>query len=283
MIKRIFLYLEFTFGVFKLYYFKHSIFLILKEIDRITYFHKYRSEFQNTEIFLINFTKQFQKFTKKVNLVRVGPQSDSGYFISKSPNNYSHLISGGIGKNIDFEYEFAIRNIPVYVFDPTIERLPRSHKNITWIKKFISDSTAKNSVDFEQFLSSFYDKNNILIKLDIEGDEYKVLDKVLSFSPDEIVIEIHDTFKLVDPVFRNNFDLIFKKIFSNYYIIHSHGNNNGHTNVYGSIIIPDILELTLLRKNIKFKRSVDNIRFSNYTNNPSLPEIISIPYRIFEI
>jgi hypothetical protein len=277
MLKRFNLYYIFILRIIQFYFNKQNIFLAIRDLERLSLIHIFKLELAPTEIFLREFISKFNDSILIHNLLKVGSKHDGGYFISKSPSDYDFLISGGIGKNSDFEYEFAEHNVPVYVFDPTIRSIPRCHKNICWIKKFISNTNSSNKVNLVDFITKKQKTDNYLIKLDIEGDEYKILLPLLKLEPREIVLEIHDTFRLLDPTFRSKFNDIFSLVFKKYFIIHSHGNNNADTNVFGRTAIPDVLELTLLRKdNLAYNKGV-NLMNKVHPNNFLLPEIISRP------
>jgi hypothetical protein len=91
--------------------------------------------------------------------------------------------------------------------------------------------------------------NNIFLKMDIEGCEYPWL---LSLTDDnlkkikQIVIEFHG---INDDSWNAKYNdklECFKKLFNTHYLIHAHGNNfSGLQNK-----IPDVIELTYLRKDI---------------------------------
>jgi len=277
MFKRFNLYYIFILRIIKFFLKKQNIFLANRDLEKLYYMHFFRLQMAPTEIFLQEFITKFDNSILIHNISKVGSKHDGGYFISKSPKNYDFLISGGIGKNLDFEYEFAENNVPVYAFDPTIRSLPRSHKNIYWIKKYISNTNSRNQVNLVDFITKKQKTDNYLIKLDIEGDEYKILLSLLRLKPREIALEIHDTYKLLDPTFRSKFNDIFNVVFKQYFIIYSHGNNNTGTNVFGRTAIPDVLELTILRKDYLVKNESVNFLNEAYPNNLLLPEIISKP------
>ena len=111
---------------------------------------------------------------------------------------------------------------------------------------------------------------NVLLKVDIEGDEYRIINDIIK-NYDKInllIIEFHYVYK--------NFRLI-KKFLSNtnFKIIHIHANNFGGIEKNG---IPTTLEITLLNKN-KFKvikkKSTENypIIGLDYKNHKSKDEI----------
>jgi hypothetical protein len=61
-----------------------------------------------------------------IELIRVGPQQDGGYFL---PSHFSHScdwITVGLGENIEFENEIVSRDCKVFSFDHTVTGKPTS-------------------------------------------------------------------------------------------------------------------------------------------------------------
>jgi len=93
---------------------------------------------------------------------------------------------------------------------------------------------------FERYV---YPKNQtILLKVDIEGSEYEIIEQIMSFSNQIIliVIEFHGIINKADE-FKKLLDLIK----SEYSLIHTHINNNGKISENN---IPDICEFTFYSK-----------------------------------
>ena len=79
----------------------------------------------------------------------------------------------------------------------------------------------------------------VILKIDIEGDEYEVTDQIIDFHPriKLIVIEFHNIHSRT-----HEFENCIKKLKMKYKLIHTHYNNNGR--VVNDI--PDVVELTFL-------------------------------------
>ena len=114
-------------------------------------------------------------------------------------------------------------------------------------------------------LSKISSKDNFFLKIDIEGDEYKILDQIILFSNriSGLVIEFHDVGKNINIIenFIKSFELE---------LVYVHINNVGKTNVNG---IPNIIEMSFS----KFAKKLDNLDFrkheSDFPNNPNLEDI----------
>lgn len=94
-------------------------------------------------------------------------------------------------------------------------------------------------------------KKNILLKIDIEGDEYKILDNIIknSHKINCLIIEFH----FIKQKIKKIYDFVDKtKIFK---IIHIHANNVAGVDRYG---FPLALEITFINSNLIKKSKKKN-------------------------
>ncbi len=241
----------------------------------------------------------FLKFKTAEDLIRIGHKNDGGYLISKKDIELSDfLISFGVCDDWSFEEDILThKKMPIMAYDGTISLktffynifssilrlnnpkfLPYSIKKIiTYIiffrgtKKHIQKNVSnvvKNNSNFISIKDIFNttSSQNIFLKIDIEGYEYRILDELLN-NEDRIngmVIEFHDC------------DLHLEKLRSfiqksKFNIVHIHANNYG--NIESSQEIPTVLEITF-SKNAHFKDKCFLPHDFDMPNNPSEEEII---------
>jgi len=187
-------------------------------------------------------------FEKKV---RCGVNSDGGYVIADLDGGYDCYISAGISCEESFSRDFInkynMNENNSFAFDATINEYPSHYTNkISFIKKNINNFNDDNNTNLS-FLTESY--NNIFLKIDIEGGEYKWLldineNQLNKFK--QIVIEFHG---VNDNSWGCNYsDKIkcLKKISKTHYIVHAHGNNNGPSIINN---VPCVIELTYVNKN----------------------------------
>jgi FkbM family methyltransferase len=101
-------------------------------------------------------------------------------------------------------------------------------------------------------LDKYFLKKVDLLKIDVEGDEYKILNSVnkdffLKFKI--IIIEFHNLHYLFNEKFFFSFQDIIEKIINNFYCVHIHPNNDvDFIKIKENIIIPPLMEFTFINK-----------------------------------
>lgn len=93
----------------------------------------------------------------------------------------------------------------------------------------------------------------MLLKLDIEGDEWPVLDATSEQDISQfrqIVAEFHGFHCLPDSVFEQRMSRVAEKLNRNFFVCHVHANNHGGMVLYGGIPIPRTLELTFANRKV---------------------------------
>ena len=108
-------------------------------------------------------------------------------------------------------------------------------------------NNANNSKTIEDTLTEIYlsGAKNTFLKMDIETDEYKVLDEV--FKNEENIAGMAIEFHKIDE-YSKEFNLLIDKILEKFYIVHAHGNNYGK--LFGKNNFPSIVELTFIKKDL---------------------------------
>lgn len=177
---------------------------------------------------------------KKTDLQRFGSQNDGGYLLNENDVLKSDtLISLGIHENWDFEKQicknYKIKH--VILFDPETSYLLifkylfksiikcNLKKIIEYIKKFKEFKNLKSQYVFikkkfrKDLVQDYIHNKNILLKIDIEGDEYDMLDFILNYQNNIncLAIEFHNVHKHVNKI--KNFISRF-----NLSLIHTHVN-----------------------------------------------------------
>lgn len=215
-------------------------------------------------------------------LIRIGPNQDGGYVILDNLE-YDHFISCGIDKDIRFEIDFLNKypHLNCDAFDGTINTFPNHNKNIKWIKKNIDKENSDTTSNLVEYITNYH---NIFLKMDIEGSEFNWIDIINTdylnrFS--QIVIEFHW------PYDKYRYGML-TKLLNTHLIVHMHGNNGPGLIKIGrqNLNIPEVLELTLIRRDIFNNNEIESItqhypiNILDYGNHPN-QNIPQLEFTIF--
>jgi len=246
----------------------------------------------------------FLKPQYKVKLKRLGDHFDGGYLIPEQCIKHTELlVSFGLGNNWSFEKDFkkANKKIKIYCYDHAITRrfwveftiisfffFIKNFKNFFNIFKFIeykfffskklNNFHIKKKIVPKKFytneisindLSKIF-KQKIFLKIDIENDEYRILNYIKNF---EQILGFTVEFHYLDL----NYIIIknFLKNNSNLKIVHLHANNMGGLDINKN---PTTIEITFINKKLcKEYEIVKNRKFKknilDFPNDPSKKDL----------
>jgi len=211
-------------------------------------------------------------------LLRLGRDYDGGYLVERRSMQHSKfLLSVGMAWDFSFEKDYLEKTGKIiYCFDHTLnfqyffftwlfiffkrlillkslKKISKSFNNIFLpikFKRFFKNKKAhyiklglglkdKQIKTLDEILLDYDLDKDVFIKIDIEGDEYRVLDDLVKHSDKIIglVIEFHNSDLHYSQIekFIKNFELD---------IVHLHANNAGPVNKYGD---PTILEVSFAK------------------------------------
>jgi len=232
----------------------------------------------------------FFSIKQATDLVRIGGDYDGGYLVSKSDIQKTDTLIGlGINDDWSFEEDFLSENkVSIYAYDASVSKnffLKQliksavrvdnlkifvhwlnvllgykkffSQPNVNHIQKFVGlNSNSNQHCTFMDVLTQV-DSNDIFLKIDIEGSEYRFLHDIVANEEriTGVVIELHD----VD-IHLNEIEKFINQFSLN--LVHVHANN--FAPIRADDDLPLVLELT----------------FSKYSTNTAeykLPHNLDMP------
>ncbi len=243
---------------------------------------------------ILNSELNYLKPIKIKNLIRLGRDYDGGYLVCKDTlNKCKNLITLGVGDDISFERDYDklinAKNIHLYdytvnyklffyiilkyirrflTFRASINNIIDSINNLLNFQNFIAQPNVKlfkekvvfkiedkNNVNIEKIFSRIEDVNNNLLKIDIEGSEYEIIDKLIEFHSniEMLIIEFHWINKN-----KKLFEESVKKLNDRFKIIHIHANN--YIFPKDSDYFFDVVEISFIKKN-KTENFKDEFRY----------------------
>jgi len=193
-------------------------------------------------------------------LIRIGGNKDGAYLIPDDLKGIKACFSPGVSNRKDFEDDLARRfKIKSYMCDFSSD-LNKFKTNLIenmqfFEKKWLDIYDNENSISLEQWVSKYISSSSwdLMLQMDIEGAEYRNLlscSELLLKRFRILVIELHDFTDLLNKTKDKKTKSLINKISKTHVCVHSHPNN-----CCGQLIdketgmnIPDVLELTFLRK-----------------------------------
>ena len=242
----------------------------------------------------------------------MGRDHDGGYIAESSiVEKCNTLITFGLGPDWSFELDIIKRNsdIKIYMYDYTVSSKPYIKEVLKYLRRFLTFRANYKSVsdrikylkeylnffklknvsffsekitfpiknkidtDIDKVFSRIPENEQVILKSDIEGSEYEVIDEIVKYSEriEMMIFEFHWIDKN-EQVFLDS----VKKLQKNFDIIHIHGNNHFDKLPTG---LPVIIEMTLLNKKYN-KNNVSEyvtefpIKNLDKSNNPYKEDLV---------
>jgi hypothetical protein len=186
-------------------------------------------------------------------LIRLGSECDGGYLVPDDLEGISAAISPGVSTEIGFDITAAEYGIEVYMADASVSGPPIQNPRFHFHKKFVDVFDDENNIRLDSLFASINPKHSgdLILQMDIEGAEYKVL---LDASDDALkgfrimVIEFHHLDRMFTDFSFNIINATFQKLLRFHHVVHIHPNNVCRSIVRGDVEIPPVMEFTFYRK-----------------------------------
>ena len=182
---------------------------------------------------------------------------------SKYGHEYVNRLYKSIKRLLYFKSNFS------NIYEKTNELIKYLKLNNSKIKHFKFKISRKKELMNKSLEETIKDTNHngkIMLKIDIEGDEFEILNDITLYSNQihTLIVEFHELNRNY-----NKFETLIIEINKKFYIIHIHGNNVTGVNEIG---LPNTLEISFLNcdlffnKNIKTKSKfpIKNLDFPNH-------------------
>jgi FkbM family methyltransferase len=215
------------------------------------------------------------------NKARFGSGYDGGYVLIDDFRTVDTAFSFGVEQNASWDVEIAKRGVTVYQFDHTIDAPITDHARLIFAKKKIAAQAGLNQETLAALIEH-HDKQkkspNIILKIDIENDEWMVFDATpseLLSRCSQIVGEFHYLEGLADSDWRQLFARVLKKLSEAYAVVHVHANNHAGFSNIANVVIPNVLEITFANRTLYSFSETDEVFPGplDEPNNPSRPDM----------
>lgn len=185
-------------------------------------------------------------------LTRLGAMGDGGYLVPDDLDGIVACFSPGVSTVATFEEAIVQRGVPCYLADASVSGAPFDHPLIHFDKKFLGVIDDDSTITLDSMVRAYAPPSgDLILQMDIEGAEWPVLlnvsDSVLGRFR-IIVLELHSLERLIDIV---GFDVMFPvldRLLRQFNVVHLHPNNLALPLHVADLVIPRLLEMTLLRR-----------------------------------
>ena len=213
--------------------------------------------------------------------IRFGPNGDGGYLIPDDLEGIHACFSPGVSDISGFEKDCADQGIKVFLADASVDKAADEHELFHFTKKFIGGTERDNFITLDDWVNSSTNEgsSDLMMQIDIEGDEYEVFDatsKALMQRFRIIVAEFHELDKLaeMDSDRCKEIFSVLNQILTTHSCVHLHPNNCCGSLPYEDFDFPKVMEFTFVRKDF-IKQSSYQTNFPhpldyNNTPNPTL-------------
>ena len=154
-----------------------------------------------------------------------------------------------------------------YFRDFVIMRNIHIQKKVTKKGNIVYSKISKKEISVTEIFGEFVNDadKKIVLKIDIEGYEYEIIDQVIDYKDDVvlIIIEFHDITLRLD-----EFKKCLDKLNLHYSLIHSHVNNYGSLDLNS---IPQMCEFTFINKTIFIGKDKISKLPRNDLDSPTTP------------
>lgn len=212
-----------------------------------------------------SFEKNFLLIRQNVSIYVYDGQVKNFFWVKKILRETIYLLKNQL--NI-FSY---FRNLIIFFkyknfFRP--KNINHDKRNIISSKIKICESNKKNFTSLLDIVKEKNIKDNFFLKIDIEGNEYEILDDIVDVQSQltGVVIEFHNCYIMRDHI--ENFMRKFKLD-----LVHLHVNNYGDITKTG---FPNVIEMTFSKRLFNYLRKENDFNFPSISldqpNNPDLSD-----------
>jgi hypothetical protein len=106
---------------------------------------------------------------------RFGPKRDGGYLLPDDLEGIGGCVSPGVSAECGFDMDIADLGIDVYLADASVSSPPVAHERFRFSKLHFDTFNSSDTVTIDDFCRLISPASDLLLQMDIEGAEYRVL------------------------------------------------------------------------------------------------------------
>jgi len=214
------------------------------------------------------------------NYIRLGDDCDGGYVVVDNIKKKDVCLSIGIGDNISFDKAISPFVSRIHMYDHTVDTPRDLPSNAIFNKIGLSREIRHNMTTLDECINRISDEEEVILKIDIEGSEWEVLQSVsldnLSRCK-QIIVELHNFHFVRNDELFDSMLLALDKLNCLHTSVNIHANNWSAFEIIVGVPVPNVLEVTYIRSDLIKKdmlcESRTNLNHISKGNNPFQPDI----------
>ena len=214
-------------------------------------------------------------------MVRLGGELDGGYVMLDTlrPPAVTFGYGFGVGHDVSWDAAVADRGIDLVLYDHTVAALPAPVPRARFVRQGVCGATRQPRCrTLEEAVSDngHTGRTDLVLKMDIEGAEWEALAAAPSatlscFS--QMALEFHGMSRAVTPRGHAEIVAVLAKLARTHCPLHVHGNNALPPLWLGDLVLPDVLEVTWVRRADHAGRLVPRDEpFPTVLDRPNVPD-----------
>ncbi|MDP2354557.1 MAG: FkbM family methyltransferase [Beijerinckiaceae bacterium] len=220
------------------------------------------------------------------NKIRIGRQNDGGYVLIDEERRTRVCYSFGIGLDASWDYEMAIRGAIVYQYDHNLAKPPQQHPSFRFYSIGVGPVSHGNIKTIQDLIAEngHATEDQMILKMDIEGAEWDILDQVslpLLKQFVQIIVELHGMSEMRSKTWCARAERVLLKLSQSHVPVHVHGNNFSLFDVVEGIPVPQVVEVTFARRS-SYSTRAGSVRFPTDIDQPNNPDVADLYLSRFE-
>ena len=253
-----------------------GLYILMNRLNSAVLRNSFKDISQNS---LLNFWECFHFVSLPTDSYRhFGDKADGGYFLAVPINENSEVVSIGLGDNISFDHAVSPFVARIHLFDHTINVPQNIPRNATYYDRGLGVTSSEELLDLQSILDYTDQKSPKILKIDIEGAEWDVLqsltiDSLLGIN--QLIVEFHNLLEIVrNPISFKKATQVLEFIKKDYWAININPNNWANTQIIHGVAFADVLEVTFLRKDAGTVVVTETLSVRGFPNNPEAPKLL---------
>ena len=217
-------------------------------------------------------------------LQRVGGENDGGYFCPTDLSTITHVFSPGYGGVKSFEDAMTEQSKHVYICDPSYSSIENllPGQSFDSIELYSETNKDRHRYSLQDWVGTkIQDSNNqLLLQMDIEGGEWKILESISTQFLQRFkicIIEFHNLDRLLfDRGFLALSSRVVGVLGETFVNVFSKGNNAGGHFYFDHKKFPKVVEVTLVNAScidLFSDKSRETIDYDMFKNDPTRPSL----------